>query len=414
MSNNGRYRRPHLPKITKVELSQVDVKKRTILAGIFLLIGVVAIGYGLFSLINTQPGWVEVSVSATEPNCSYEFTLMYDFSESGGSATAENKRLSLLYTEATRDAHLIFSPDEYAADNLFALNAAPGRAVKVAPALYDAFRLLEEQGDRSVYLAPVYTEYDRVFRAEGDGEAMVYDPACSEEAARLIRELAAFTSDPEHIRVEVLEEGCLKLVLSDAYREYAEENGIETFLEFGWLRNAFIADYLAQVLLDNGVTKGYLSSVDGFTRNLDSREGDYSVNIFHKVGNDLYIPARVECPGPVASVRLRAYPVDRQDEMNFHLYADGRSVSGYIDPADGMNKIALEDLHLLGPEKTCAQLALAAAPVFIAEELSVEALLQLQSEGIASVWCSGKCVCTTDPGLAVLMSDPGYTLSVVK
>jgi len=401
-------RRPNVKPVTKLELSEKDVRKRTILAGVFLVIGIVAIGYGLFSLLNTQPGWVEVQISNTETNVSPEFTLMYDFSQSGGSATFENKQLSLLYTQAVRDAHVIFSPDEAAADNLYALNAAPGKPVKVHPVLYEAFRLLEEYGDRSVFLAPVYTEYDRVFRAEGDGEAMIYDPDFSQEAAALIEEMTAYTSDPDHVRVEVLEDGYLRLEMSEAYLAYAEENGIETFLDFGWLRNAFVADFLAARLEEGGFTRGYLESYDGFIRNLDSRAEGYSVNIFHKEGRDVYIPARVETSGKMASVRFRAYPVDAQDNLSFHLYADGTAVSGFI-AGDGRNKTALEDLLVIGAGKTCAELALSTAPYYIVDTLSEEGLESLLEEGIGCIWCAGGKVISTDESLTVTLLDSAYT-----
>lgn len=408
MKNKGGDRRPYVKPVTRLELSEKDVRKRTILAGVFLLIGIGAIGFGLFSLLNTQPGWVEVQISNTEINVSSEFTLMYDFSESGGNATVENKQLSLLYTQAVRDAYVIFSPDEAAADNLYALNTAPGEAVKVNPALYEAFRLLEEYENRSLFLAPIYTEYDRVFRAEGDGEAMIYDPNHSSEAADLIGEMVAFTSDPEHIRVEVLEDGYLKLVMSDEYLAYARENGIETFLEFGWLRNAFIADYLAGQLETAGFTKGYLESFDGFIRNLDGRGESYSMNIFHKSGTDVYIPGRVETSGPMAAVRFRAYPVDNQDSLSFHLYADGTAVSGFVG-ADGRNKTALEDLLVIGGGKRCAELALAAAPYYIGDTLSGDSLAELSEQGIGCVWCSGGKIVCTDSSLKITVLDGGYT-----
>ena len=404
---NSRDRRPYIRPVTRVELSEKDVKKRTVLAIVFLAIAVIAIGYGLFSLVNTQPGWVEVTGSSREPNVSSDVKLMYDFSRSGGSATAENKKLSLIYTQACRDAHVVFSPDE-PTGGIAALTAAPGEAVKVDPALWEAFRLLEEHGDRTVYLAPVYTEYARVFRSEGDGEAMVYDPAHSEEAAQLVRELASYCADPEHIRVEVLEDNCLRLVLSEEYRAYAAEYGLETLLDFGWMRGAFVVDLIADRLLENGFTKGYLISFDGFARYLGAGEEPFTVNVYHKRGNDLYRPAQVAFQGPMAWVRLRTYPAEVRDREHSYVYADGTAVSAHIDPTDGMNRTGAEDLLVLG-ERCCAELALEAAPRFIGEKLEEEALRESLEKGIAYVWCEGTKVLTTDPDLALTLTDGTYT-----
>ena len=404
---NSRDRRPYIKPVTKLELSEKDVRKRTILAIVFLAIAVIAIGYGLFSALNTQPGWVEVTGSSREPNVSSDVKLMYDFSKSGGSATAENKKLSLIYTQACRDAHVVFSPDE-PTGGIAALTAAPGEAVRVDPALWEAFKLLEEHGDRTVYLAPVYTEHDRIFRSEGDGEAMVYDPAHSEEAAQLIREMAAYCADPEHIRVEVLEDNCLRLILSDGYRAYVGEYGIETLLDFGWMRGAFVVDLIGDRLVENGFTRGYIISFDGFARYLGAGEEPFSVNVYDKRGNDLYRPAQVAFDGPMAWVRLRTYPAEVRDLEHSYVYADGTAVSAHIDPADGMNRTAAEDLLVLG-HRSCAELALEAAPRFIGEELDPEELCASLEKGIAFVWCEDSRVLITDPELALTVTDESYT-----
>ena len=91
MSKHGRDKRPNVRPITKIELSEKHKKLRLILIVVLLSIGSVAIGMGLFSLLNTQPGWQEIDVASDKPNCSTEFRLLYDFSDAGGDATAVNK-----------------------------------------------------------------------------------------------------------------------------------------------------------------------------------------------------------------------------------------------------------------------------------------------------------------------------------
>ena len=94
MSKNPRDNRPYLPPVRKIELSEGNTRQRWILVAVLLTVAAVAFGYGLFTMLNTQPGWQEVSAISDQPNYSSEFRLMYDFSSYGGSASSENKRLT--------------------------------------------------------------------------------------------------------------------------------------------------------------------------------------------------------------------------------------------------------------------------------------------------------------------------------
>lgn len=44
------------------------------------------------------------------------------------------------------------------------------------------------------------------------------------------------------------------------------------------MKNAFITDYVADVMIDNGYTLGSLTSYDGFTRNLDQTSAITKLN----------------------------------------------------------------------------------------------------------------------------------------
>ena len=98
MKKNGKDSRPGLPPIRKIEVSEERRGLRIALAAVFLVIGAVAIIVGLVSLLNTEPGWQEVEITANGANCAGEFVLMYDFSDAGASASAVNKQLTSLYS----------------------------------------------------------------------------------------------------------------------------------------------------------------------------------------------------------------------------------------------------------------------------------------------------------------------------
>lgn len=80
------------------------------------------------------------------------------------------------------------------------------------------------------------------------------------------------------MNVELLGGNQVKLSVSDDYLAFAEKNFISDFIDFSWMKNAFITDYVADVMIDNGYTLGSLTSYDGFTRNLDQTSAITKLN----------------------------------------------------------------------------------------------------------------------------------------
>ena len=77
----------------------------------------------------------------------------------------QKKALTLLYTDSIVKAYKMFSMDESfeGITNVYDLNRHPNETMVVDDALYHAFELIAETGNRAIYLAPVYTEYDNLF-----------------------------------------------------------------------------------------------------------------------------------------------------------------------------------------------------------------------------------------------------------
>jgi len=412
-SNRGR-RTPYVRPVQRVELSEANVKLRLILIVVLLAVAVVAIVIGFSSALKTEPGWQRIEVQSTQLNCGEDFVLDYDFTNAGSAASAEFKKLTTLYSAACEDAFRIFSPDVQGNGfaNVHDLNFRPNETVTVEPVLYNALTMIQQHQNRSIYLGGIYTEYERIFRAETEVEAASYDPAQNGEQLEYVTQLAAFASDPAMIDVQLLGENQVKLQVSDEYLEFARMYEIENLIDFGWVKNAFIADYLAQVLTDNGYTDGYLASFDGFTRNLDTRGNTYSVNVFDRCGSDIYLPAVMTYQAPSSLVFLRDYPMGKADVWHYYAFQNGRIASILIDPSDGMNKAAVDSLLSYG-NQSCAQLLLQIAPVFVADEFSEASLQAMASNGIHSIWCEEQSVFYTDEAV-VLTIQPQEELTYTK
>jgi len=383
---SGDKRPRGLRPVKQIELTEGHHKLRIILLIGCVIAGVIALVVGLTTALNTDPGWKTVEVTTQEMNCSKDFALNYYLGDAGVSATAEYKRIAALYQEAVVKGFWLFD-EALLRDNtvnVAYLNAHPNETVTVDSALYGAFAQIQQAKNRCLYLGPVYLEYERIFRSHGDTEASSYDPVTNPEQAAYLREITGFTNDPKHIDLELLDGNRVRLKVSEEYLTFIRNNELTNLLDFGWMRNAFVIDYLAQVLLDAGYSNGYLVSHDGYTRNLDNRGLDYSFNLFDRVGNDIHMPAVLRYKKPMSIVYLRNYPMTDRDK--YYGYSDGRFVSGCVDPADGVCKSAVTNLVSYSYEKGCAEILLHMVPVYLQDTFAQEKLKPMQESGIFSIW----------------------------
>lgn len=407
MSKNARDKRPYIKPVTRLELDTSNVKLRWILAAAFIVIAIAAFGFGLNSILKTEPGWQSVKASSDQPNSGAEFVLMYDFTDLGAGASQVNKALETKYSEVCTDAFAIFSPDisKEGLGNVNYVNASPNQEIEVDPTLYAAFQLLERYGNRNIFLAPVYAEYNRIFHSESDPEAMRNDPAKNPEVKAYIDEIVSYTSDEEMISLDLLGDNWIRLNVAQEYLDYAEENGIEEFIDFGWMRNAFVIDYMAQQLTEAGFTNGYLASLDGFTRNLMETDETFHMNLFHLEGKDITVPAALEYTGRTSLVFLRSFPLEELDRWSTYVYEDGSIVTAMIDPADGVSKSSLTDMVSYSKTYDCTEVMLNMIPAFLADSFDVNTVNSLTDEDIHSVWFDQSNLCHTDPLLKVKLFE---------
>ena len=164
------------------------------------------------------------------------------------------------------------------------------------------------------------------------------------------------------------------------------------------MKNAFIADYLASVLAENGYIHGYLVSYDGFTRNLDNRGTKYSFNLFDRKAEGVNMPAVMSYDQPISIVSLRSYPMGEQDRWHYYAFSDGETLTVMLDPDTGLPLHAAENLVCYGGF-SCGEILLRAEKVFIAQELDAQALMDMAEEEIYSVWFEDWALCYNDEEL---------------
>ncbi|MDE7220287.1 MAG: hypothetical protein K2O45_11805 [Oscillospiraceae bacterium] len=381
---------------------------------LLLFVGAALLTYSFMQLLAPDEEWVEVQAGSTGgPNVGSEFSFLYRPGSGELSYSADLKAVTALYTQLCRDAYLLFHNEEAAEGvcNLYEINRHPNEILEIDDGFYEAFAAVERTGSRAIYLGPVYDRYESVFFCEDDSQLADFDPRLSPEVAQEYREVARFANDSNSIQVELLGEGRIRLAVSEEYLAYAQREEIDDFIDFAWMRNAFIADFLARGLEAGGYTCGALSSYDGFIRNLDGSGQSYSLNLYDLRDETVYGAAVMNYQGPMSIVSLRDYPASGLDQYRFYRLGNGEMRTPYLDPADGLCRNALHHLTGYAGDRGCGEVLLALLPVYIADQFRPEELARLARTGINSVYCQDRVIWHTDPALEL---DRLYELDGVR
>ena len=405
---------PHLPPVIKIDLAEGNMRNRLIVLVIVLAIAFTAFGVGLKEVFTSEPGWKTIECYTEEMAYSADISLQYYLGGEGINATSQERALNAVYGEAMAQAYRIFNSEVLAEGNynVAYLNAHPNEVVTVDPALYAAFSLLENAGARYAYMAPIYVEYKGVFLSQNDTEAVCYDPMKDQTIADYIRQIAAVTADPDMVTLELLggDQVCLKI--SEEYLAFAEEHGIESFLDLGWMTNAFVVDFVADRLTEAGHTSGYLVSYDGFTRNLGGVAETFALNLLARSGKETRVAGAMTYTGATSLAVFRDYPMTGADSWHYYRYEDGSVTSTYLDPVDGMSKAAVSDLVVYSNDLSCAELMVRAASTFIADSFDAAAL---SDADMGAIWSAEDTIFHNRADAAITMAEgTGMKLELAK
>lgn len=390
--------KPKLP--LEVQLSEKNKKLRLVLICVFLAIGIGAFAVALASLLSIEEGWQTIESGSSQRNCGDDLVFQYYFENENGTPTSAYRTLSTLYSELSVNAYALFTADAEGdlLNGIAYLNAHPNETVTVAPELYEALALLQSHSSRGIYLAPLNAMYTTLCFSETDVQAAYYDPTRSEDTAAYVAEVISYVSSDAHISLTLLSDNRVILSVSDAYLRFAADSGIDVFLDFGFMKNAFIADYIAENLQKNGYTNGYLASYDGFTRNLDTSGRIYAQNVIDRLGDSVYAAAVLQYAGETAIVSLRNYPLSDHDAWSYYSWTDGAITTPYIDESDGYCKTSTDNLLAYQRDASCAEMLLRLIPVYISDAFDGEVLVSLAENGLYAVYCEGNAIHTTgDP-----------------
>lgn len=412
MSRTARDKRPNVKPVKRLTLEEGNTKRRLLVVIILVIMAAAFFAYGIHGLVNRRSGWTTVEpVFSQNLGCSDEFVLQYMLGESGRSGTAEYKQLSVLFKQNLEDCAKLFDADSLyeGVVNLAYINARPNEELEVDARLFKALRIFDEQGSRALFYAPIYRYYAMLFACNTDEEASGFDPGRDAETAAIFEQALGFIKDEEAVRLEFLGKNKIKLCVSKAYLDFAEQNELPYFVDFAWMKNAFIVDEIADAMLGENLTYGMISSYDGFGRNLYEGEQSFSLNVFD-YGKEiidfeikgLVIPAaRLDYTGALSIVTYRSFFMSSPDERHLYTYADGESIGAYFQPETGLPAAACPQLLAYARGESCAEVLLQTVQIYAEDRIDNEALRDLSAAGIQTVYCHDEKIFYTEEGAAL-------------
>lgn len=388
MKREVRERRNPKP-VKRIELSERFPKWRLLIAILFAALGIGALVFAVTSYFKVDSGWHMIeTASSAETNCGRDFSFRYNLGAGETSASDEHKQVQVLYTDAMVKAYKLFhNTEEFEGiNNIWYINQHPNEEIMVDEVLYHAFEQVNVCQNRLLYFGPVYEQYTNLFGCKDDSETLNFDPYQNEEIASYFSEVAAFANDPEKIDVKLLGNNQIELYVSDEYLAYASEIGFSNFIDFSFMKNAIIVDYVADLMEEQGYTSGLISSFDGFSRNFDESGVSYTYPVFDRVGQTVYSAASMQYQGAKSMVFLYNYKLNEADKEYRYEFKNGEVRTPYIDETDGVCKNATNNLLAYSSKAGCFSILLQILPIYTKETLETGQLDTLKQNQIYSIY----------------------------
>ncbi len=364
MRSSGRSNEPYVKPVKSIELSEKHIGLRFVAFILAIVVAVGALTFGVISLLNRGSGWRTVNGGKIRGfNYDEEIVFEYNAKDAG-----EFKRLQTLYSSLLdRVAPLFDADNEYEGiSNICYINRHPNEQIVIDELLYSAFEVIDKYDLRSVYTGPFYEEYKNLFFSYNDDDAESFDPDVNKDVKERAGKIAAFAKDKNSVQLKLLGKNTVTLYVSGEYENYVKEIGSSSYIDLWLIKNAFIIDYCADIIVGSGYYGGRLSSFDGYLRVFD-KGNEYTYNVYDMSAGKAYVSADMTYDGVISAANPRVFPLGRLDDTRIYVYEDGRRKTSYLDPTTCSDRYFVPCFTVYSYSEKCAEVAAKALVSFISE-----------------------------------------------
>jgi hypothetical protein len=303
------------------------------------------VGAGLFIGIlrkmgHKNPGYYEISANIEKDKIIWDngFSLTLYLDGKSNNIRRESARAQVVYTEALKEIKPLFDSEKINEnkDNIAAAIAGQGQPVKVHPVIFNALSDIENRGcDAMIYLR------ESAFRSLWRdllylNEPSNFDPLVNADTRERLSAVYKAQNEEDSLTLKLDSSNMsASITLSPAYENILTSYEVDApALDLGLLGDAYMLEQLSQRLIDEGFSKGYISSDSGIILSLpdtaDISQSFYGMyegtgikaaDILLKAGEaccTLYaFPQSADTGGYYALLGLRRHPyIDKEGEPN--------------------------------------------------------------------------------------------------
>ncbi|MGN1399692.1 MAG: hypothetical protein ACI4WG_06825 [Erysipelotrichaceae bacterium] len=347
-----------------IQLSKTHIKKRFVAFVICLLVALFAFFTAIKNLTYFEPGYQTITADEI-----YDDELVFNYYCQD---RATYKQVSAVYRDLTKEIYqLLDEANSYeSVINICYLNQNINQVITVDSVLYQQLQKVVDNDCREIFLAPVYTLYKALFSCDQDYQTDDFNPDKNAEIRALIDSLITFINDQEAVSIELLENNQVKVNVSPQYSQFMSENGLDTYIDFYWMKNAFIVDYVCDNLTERGYTDGYICSYDGYGRFMDCDEVLY--HYYDILDDEITHICDVEVNQNHCLVTYKSFIMNQFDFFYRYIYQDKTVDNCYIDIKDGNDYSAVTSLNIYRETNSVVDTMMVSFKYYIADELSLD------------------------------------------
>ena len=347
----------------KVQLSKAHIQKRFVAFVICLLVALLAFFVAIKNLT-----YFEVGYKTIESEEIYDDELIFNYYCQD---RATYKQVSVIYRDLTKQIYqLLDESNEYEGiNNVYSINHNINQIITVDSILYDQLKTFLDSGNREILLGPVYSLYKAVFSCDQDYQTEDFSPDKNEQIKEIIQQLIKFINDENSVSIELLADNQVRLNVSEQYRLYMEENGLDCYVDFYWMKNSFIVDFVCDNLTERGLTQGYLCSYDGFSRFMDCDDVIYH---YYDILNDsISHICDIEIEKNHCMVTYKSFIMNQFDSFYRYVYQDNLVENCYININDGNDYSAVSSLNIYSDTDSVVKLMLDSYKYYISDSVNI-------------------------------------------
>lgn len=379
--------------VKKIELDERHIKLRIILLIVFSLLAVGAIFFTLYKIANKDNGWQQVTLR-TRDSAKLENDFYFSYYVKSAS---EYRKVSAAYDKYFISAKKDLDDNNDYSNNVYYINHHPNTEIEISPFLYECFSDILSDTNY-LYLGSINHYYDQIIYNIDDTFINKYDPMSNTDIANIVNDLLTYINNGD-VELKLLDDNKIKLYVSNDYLSFLDYHDIDKIIDFSWLENAYIIDYLKTNLKKDGFKRGIIRTYDGYNISLDDDSYNYKYTLFDEINNHSGKIGEFIYNANSTIVNFKNFIVYNKDMSFIRYMSDNTRRTYYISNIDGFSKASTRYL-LSYSNNSCVKTAKMLSNIYINDTFD-ESLINLNKDNYNFIWYDNYNVYHTDKDVEI-------------